>query len=121
MRSRKSFGAAMLLTVVVLGGGVVGLIGSSSPAAQPGLVSGVSRPLVGNQGLQGALSSLNTGFGSSLSAVQGASNYGIAGGATRGVVASTTTVVATAIMSSTVAGPSSPQTILLQPNANQGQ
>src|SRR6266851_3839428 len=113
MRSRKALGVAVLLTVVVLGGGVVGLIGSSAPAAQPGMMSGVSRPLGANQGLPGALNSLVSGFGSASSPGPSGPNYGF-GGASRGAVASTTTVMATAIMSSTSAGPSSPQTILLQ-------
>ena len=120
MRSRKALGVAVLLAVVVLGGGVVGLIGSSAPAAQSGRMYGVSRPLGANQAPPGALNSLVTGFGSPSSAGQGGPNYGF-GGSSRGAVGSTTTVMSTAIMSSTSAGPSSPQTILLQPNANQAQ
>src|SRR5438132_1523303 len=49
MRTRKAWAVVLLLTVVIVGGGVVGLTVSPSPSMGPSVQYGASRPLGSSQ------------------------------------------------------------------------
>src|SRR6266403_3315031 len=104
MRSRKALAVAIMLLVVVVGGGAVGLTGSFSQAPQPATQSGISRPSGASQGLQGDLnslrSSLNGGARSPFSPAQGGPMFQ-SGAATTVVGGAVVTATVTAVMSST--------------------
>ena len=110
-----------MLVVVVLGGGIVGLLGSSSssPGQLAPIQSGATQPISGgNQGAQAVVTTVvgAAGVASPFSGF-GFPTFGTGGATTSRVVTNTVTMTATAAMSSTV----SPGTIVIQPNTQPSQ